>query len=70
MKTEGFVLMAGERMPYSLEAIHAAGMSNGDRLATLSQWERLAEAEEAYYEARYAIYRAQTAALLGEPPCA
>jgi hypothetical protein len=65
MSAAGFLVMGDERLPYSLAAIHAAGFHNGDRITTLDELHRLADAEAACLAASDAIYRAQMSALLG-----
>lgn len=65
MSASGFVLVGDERLPYSLAAIHAVGLSNGDRVPSMDVFQQLSAAEFAYSDALAAIYRAQIAAMLG-----
>ncbi|MGC3004815.1 hypothetical protein ACPF8X_42200 [Streptomyces sp. G35A] len=47
MTTSAFLLMGDEKLPFSIEAIHLCGLGNGDRIASMDQYDQLLKAEDA-----------------------
>lgn len=64
MSVTGYVCVGEDRLPYSLAAIQAVGLSSGDRVTSIDVLLQLSAADAAHTEALGAICRAQISALL------
>lgn len=62
----GYVLVGDEQLPYTLAAIHAAGLSHGDRVHSMELLAALSAAEEAVSAASAAIGAAIESSILSE----